>query len=532
MHPSPSRLAKKARPTIRLKIGDVLEGKYKIKREIGIGGMGIVYEAEHVSLNIKMAVKVLLPTATDVHNVVERFRSEARSAASIRHPNIVEVTDFGLTPDQRPFFVMEFLSGESLADRMTSHRIFSEREVVNITDQILGGLSMAHSRGIIHRDLKPENIFLVESSGTGETVKIFDFGIAKIMGGTEVDNADQERLENNEQSGQEIAPGKNSLTLHGVILGTPGYLAPEAASGKAPADARSDLFSLGVMMYEMLSGRQPFRGHSIHEILKATINNPLPNLEELCPEISGAMARLVHTSLAPNPTDRFANTTEFMRHLTAAAVGRIPEDARECVTELASPSIVPQAMETLPIQPGDQDNIPTMGVPVLSDSAPDVPSGDNTGAVKKISSISSSRTLSSRRSTRPAKNKLPLIIGAVGVLLVCAAATFFFLPENDPVLDETSVNSELKHGDKVVTIWLEIKPRGAVVKMNGVRTDQRPVVIPSGNKAAALTVSAPGYITHTRKITPDRGHSLKIELLKELQTTGCPEKKTRQDADF
>ncbi len=534
MHPSPLKKTKKVKESINPNIGDVLEGKYKIKREIGVGGMGVVYEAEHVSLNIKMAVKVLLPTATDVHNVVERFKVEARSAASIRHPNIVEVTDFGLTRDQRPFFVMEFLAGESLADRMTVHRIFSERMVVNITDQILSGLSMAHSRGIIHRDLKPENIFFVESSGAGETVKIFDFGIAKIMGGTEVDTTNQHRLKNGEQQEADLAPERRSLTLHGVILGTPGYLAPETASGEAQAGARSDLFSLGVIMYEMLSGRQPFRGQSVREILRATITKPLPNLEELCPNISSAMARLVHTALAKNPTDRFANTTEFMRHLTAAAVGRVPDVARECVTKLTSPSVIPKPAETFPIQPGDQDDIQTMDLPVFSDSSPGVPPTDSTDAIPNIASIAYSRSSSARTSAGPSKNKLPLFIGiaAGAALLFCVAVVFFYFLKNDSVSVEINNNPGLNQGDRVVTIWLEITPRGAVVEVNGRRTDQRPVVLPFGNKAAALTVYAPGYITYTREITPNKGYSLKIELLEELRTTGRAEKKTRQDADF
>ncbi len=498
-------------------------------REIGVGGMGIVYEAEHVSLNIKMAVKVLLPTATDVHNVVERFRAEARSAASIRHPNIVEVTDFGLTPDQRPFFAMEFLAGESLADRMDRQGSFSERMVVNITDQILGGLSMAHSRGIIHRDLKPENIFLVESSGAGETVKIFDFGIAKIMGGTEVDNSIQHQLENSEQPKTKLTHDGRSLTLQGVILGTPGYLAPEAASGESQADARSDLFSLGVIMYEMLSGRQPFRGQSIRKILRATIAKPLPSLEELRPDISSAMVRLVHTALAKNPTERFASTTEFMRHLTAAAVGRIPDAARECVTELGSPSIIPKPAETLPLQSGDQDSIQTMDLPVFSDSLSDAPATD---AVKKTDAIAHSASSSARTPARPSNIRLPLIVGAVALLLVCVAVPIFFLLYNNPVLEKTNENLELNQSGKVVTIWLEINPRSAMVEVDGVLTNQRPVVIPFGNNAAALTVFAPGYITFKRDIIPNKVYSLKIELLKELRTNIRAEKKTRQDVDF
>jgi serine/threonine protein kinase len=512
----------------------LLEGKYKIKKEIGVGGMGVVYEAEHISLSIKMAVKVLLPTVTDVPNVVERFRVEARSAASIRHPNIVEVTDFGLTGDRRPFFVMEYLAGESLAERMNKQKIFSERMVVDITDQILSGLSMAHSRGIIHRDLKPENIFLVESSGAGETVKIFDFGIAKILGGTKIDTTDQQRPKNGGNQNLEFAPNERSLTMHGIILGTPGYLAPEVASGTSQADARSDLFSLGVMMYEMLSGHQPFRGQSVREILSVTTTKPLARLEALRPEVSSAMVRLVHTALAKNPADRFANTTEFMRHLTAAAVGRIPDGARECVTELTSPSIVPKPAETQTLQPGNQDIIQTMDLPAHSDSLPDVLPIGGTDAIPNIASASYSRSSSARMSARPSPKRSFLVkgIAAGAALFLCIAVVFFYSFNNDSVSAETNENLEPNLSGKVVTIWLEIKTRGAVVEVNGKRTDQRPVVIPFGNKAVTLTVSAPGFITHTREIIPDKGYSLKIELLEELRTTGPTEKKTLQDPDF
>ncbi|MBW2278082.1 MAG: serine/threonine protein kinase, partial [Deltaproteobacteria bacterium] len=145
-----------------LSSGDILEGKYVIGPRLGAGGMGVVYQGEHITLGMQVAIKVLHPSEADDPTMIARFKAEARSAAAIRHQNVVEVTDFGLTPDRRPFFVMTHLKGESLSERLDRSVALTDRETVEIADQILRGLSVAHRRGVVHRDLKPENVFIAK----------------------------------------------------------------------------------------------------------------------------------------------------------------------------------------------------------------------------------------------------------------------------------------------------------------------------------------------------------------------------------
>ncbi len=287
--------------------------------------MGVVYAAEHKLINRPVAIKVLHPSAAEDSHVISRFEGEARAAAGIRHRNVVEVTDFGLTPDRRPFFVMELLVGESLADRLDNRICLSEREAVDITDQILCGLSSAHRRGIVHRDLKPENIFLARDDDNREIVKILDFGIAKIVGG--------------------IAPfppvvgadPAGPVTGAGIALGTPGYMSPESVSGHGRVDARSDLFSLGVLLFEMLTGRRPFRGETAHDVIMSTISSPVPRPTSLRSDINPALEHLILTALAKDPDARHQNAEDFLRALTAAAVGRMEEGAHPCHSDVEAP---------------------------------------------------------------------------------------------------------------------------------------------------------------------------------------------------
>ena len=276
--------------------------------------MGVVYEAEHNELHLRVAIKVLHPLEAVDQNMITRFKVEARSAASIRHQNVVEVTDFGLTPDNRPFFVMEFVEGESLADRLDRQSVLSERETVEILDQILSGLSVAHKKGIIHRDIKPENVIIARQNGK-KIVKLLDFGIAKIVGGSTLSNPIHYTTARPE-------------TEQGIVLGTPGYMAPESMTGRGKVDTRADLFSVGVIMYEMITGQRPFKGTDAHTVMLETVRKPVPRPSAVNPNISKAMEQLCLTSLAKNPDERIQTTDEFVYQLTAAAVGRIPDGVR------------------------------------------------------------------------------------------------------------------------------------------------------------------------------------------------------------
>ncbi|MBW2278081.1 MAG: serine/threonine protein kinase [Deltaproteobacteria bacterium] len=501
--------------------GELLEGKYQIREPIGEGGMGVVYEAEHVALGLVVAVKVLHPTEPNAPHVIERFKTEARSAANIRHPNVVEVTDFGLTPDLRPFFVMEYLSGESLAQRLERDEQLHERAAVEVADQILSGLSIAHVSGVIHRDLKPENVFLAKTAGLGETVKLLDFGVARIIGGDDAGPVDGAPA-----PVRTAADGK-PLTQRGIVLGTPGYLAPENVRG-APADLRTDLFSVGVILYEMLVGRRPFRGDTVDEIITATLTKPIPSPRALRPDLTPAMERLVLTALAKNPDDRFQTAEEYLNHLSAAAVGRVPEHARPCVTEIGSPSIIPSPGEILPLKTGDQESIETLDSIPTSDppagAAMPAPTPSPSPAAPWSDPTSKDEATTPHAKSRSRRMML-VIAGVAAVVLVGLALLAVHLldddhgPPDDAQSNDPRARSEGDPGGtagqytgETVTIWLEVSPLAATITWDGRLVTDSPLVVPHGTRETELLISHPGYLPERLMLQPDRERSVRVNL--------------------
>jgi serine/threonine protein kinase len=282
-------------------LGTILDGRYAVKRLLGEGGMGRVYEAEHVQIGKRVALKILHPAYSRTPEVVARFRREARAASRIGHPNIVDVTDSGTTADGSVYFVMEFLEGVELADVIDREGAIDVSRALNIGTQICRALAAAHSSGIIHRDLKPENIFLVVREGTTDFVKVLDFGIAK---SAELEEQRKERL-----------------THPGMAMGTPEYMAPEQAAGR-PADARSDVYAVGAIMYEMVTGVPPYDGANFMEILtkKATVE-PVPP-RQLRTDLPEVVERVILRSLARSPSDRPPSMEAFEYELTKCLAGR------------------------------------------------------------------------------------------------------------------------------------------------------------------------------------------------------------------
>jgi eukaryotic-like serine/threonine-protein kinase len=298
-------------------------GNYHLDQILGRGGMGTVYSGEHVYIRKKVAVKVLHSQFARFDEAVDRFLREARAASSINHPNIVDVTDFGPLPEGGVFFVMEYLDGTSIEDMIEREGAIPLHRALNITNQIALALAAAHDKGIIHRDLKPDNImlirkpgrrdvvrainpkvrdddptgqFVVEREDTYDFVKVLDFGIAKVL-----------------------APdglAESGMTLQGAIFGTPEYMSPEAARGE-DVDHRSDIYSLGVILYDMLCGRPPFDAEAAAEVLAMHINEPPPQPRQLAPhmEITEAAERLVLRALEKDPDRRHQHMDELREEL-------------------------------------------------------------------------------------------------------------------------------------------------------------------------------------------------------------------------
>ncbi len=287
-------------PSIDL-IGTVLDNRYRIDELIGEGGMGKVYLAEHVDIGKRVAIKVLHLVYGRMPDLVERFRREARAASRIGHPHIVDVTDSGTTQEGAVYFVMEYLEGHELADAIDRQGPLEVTRALRIAIQICRAVAAAHAAGIIHRDLKPENIFLTIRSGAADFVKVLDFGIAK---SSEAEEARSKRL-----------------TSPGMAMGTPEYMAPEQAAGR-PADERCDIYSLGAILYESLTGFPPYQGDNFMEILtkKATLDPPSPR--SLRPDLPEAVEALVVRAMARDPKQRPPSMEAFEYELTKCVAGR------------------------------------------------------------------------------------------------------------------------------------------------------------------------------------------------------------------
>jgi eukaryotic-like serine/threonine-protein kinase len=294
-------------------VGATIDGRYRIKARLGQGGVGAVYHGEHTETRRQVAVKVLHAIFAGTDEFHRRFEREAQAASKLTHPSCVSVIDFGrvervepLSAGARllgiPYLVMEFVRGESLADRIgrPGGTAMPPAEAVVIARGVASALRHAHGLGIVHRDIKPANIMLVEGGGTGLVVKLLDFGLAKMIG---------------DDAGSLSEP----LTQAGMVFGTPGYLSPEQASGQG-ADARSDLYALGVVLYELVVGRRPFVRQDPLDVVRDHLNTLPPPPRAVGAPISVELEAAILKALAKDPKGRWQTAEEF-----SAALAKVPE---------------------------------------------------------------------------------------------------------------------------------------------------------------------------------------------------------------
>jgi len=275
-------------------IGRTLVDKYRIDALVGVGGMGAVYSAHHLRINRQVAFKILLPhLALNSKQVISLFEQEAKTAGQLSHENIVDIKDAGRTADGIAYIAMEWLEGRTLSEELSIQAIPSFERTVNIIGQVTAALEAAHAKKVIHRDLKPSNVMLVRQPDGRERVKVLDFGIAKVLTET--------------TAGQVSAP-----------MGTPHYASPEQLRPGGHIDRRADIYSLGIMLYQMLTGTLPFNAPSTYELIQLQISAPPPPLRQLRPEIPVTVERLVLRILAKNPEQRPQSATEVSALLTAA----------------------------------------------------------------------------------------------------------------------------------------------------------------------------------------------------------------------
>lgn len=269
-------------------IGKTLEGKYEVRSILGEGGMAIVYKAYHTRMERVVVIKVMQGWLLSNKNAVERFERESKTTAKLAHPNIVTVFDYGVLNQKEPYLVMEYIKGESLGDKIARQGALPFATAAGIIIQICRGLQEAHSVGIIHRDLKPDNILLQDRSDRPDWVKIVDFGISHLV------------------------QGSKRLTKTGKMVGTPEYIAPEQLKDK-PLDIRTDLYALGIILYETLTGRVPFEGESAESILMKHLLEPPPPLSHHNDDFAGGTPfdAIVAKALMKEPDERYQTATEF-----------------------------------------------------------------------------------------------------------------------------------------------------------------------------------------------------------------------------
>jgi len=324
-------------------LGTVL-GNYRVVDQLAAGGMGLVYVGHHEALGRPVVMKVLRPEVCDDAGLVQRFFDEARAVTAVRSPGIVQVFDFGVTPDRRAYFVMELLEGESLAARLQQRRL-DHAACCRLGRQVANVLQAAHAAGILHRDLRPANLFLVPDPevGGGERIKVLDFGVARLAG--------------------EARP-TGGRTRTDLMLGTPHYLSPEQCRSASAADARSDIYALGCILFEIACGRPPFVFTGFGDLIDAHLHEPPPHPGQLAPGVPLGLSALIEQMLAKQPDSR---------PQTMAAVGQALDDVLRSLDPTAVPVPAPLfAGGRRPSLPGLPPAHPVVAPDAAPPAAPDI----------------------------------------------------------------------------------------------------------------------------------------------------------------
>ena len=474
-------------PSSQARVGTTLANKYRLKRVLGAGGMGAVYEAENLGTGRRVAVKVMLGQAATSTEMAARFLREARVASRVTHPNIVEVLDLDRDPvDQSPYIVQEFLVGRELADAIRERPGgFEPSEVLEIILPVMRALSAAHALNVVHRDLKPANIFLVEQAGGAIVPKIIDFGIAKLTG---------------DDAAAESSDGL-SLTRTGAAMGTPYYMSPEQARGVKDIDAQTDVWAIGVVLFEMLAGRRPFEADTYYALMFSLMEPP-PRLDAVLPSASKDVADVIHCALTLDRTKRYATMQQFMDALLQAARVAGPVSAARAHT--------PVALQT----------------PLASSGRAAISSADalNTTLGQSAGSVTVPTPDASRRA--------PMVLWVAGAVALAAATAVGFRLAGASHGSDVTPRPHVASAPPVTAavappatyrVVLNASPPTAVLAFDGVDTGANALVreLPHDGRLHHVTATAPGYVSQTVEFQnappPER-----IELVQAPAPTPAP----------
>lgn len=321
-------------------IGQLVAGEFRIEARVGTGGMGSVYRASQPEMNRDVAIKILHRKYSARPDLVSRFKREARAMSHLSHPNTARVFTYGQLEDGAWYMVLEFMEGKNLAQIIRAQGAMDPERAMRIMVQICGALEEAHRAGIIHRDLKPENIFLTNQGGIEDFPKLLDFGLAKV-------------------SERQMRPGSMILTQEGMVFGTAEFMSPEQASGE-PLDARSDIYSLGVILYELVSGKLPFDAKEPLQFVKMHVEEPPIPLEERAPDIEfpQGLSMILQKCMAKKKEDRFQSAADVAKVLRDCLEGRLSASLARSV-----PTFIKKAPS---VRPG----VKSSHAPALSKASP------------------------------------------------------------------------------------------------------------------------------------------------------------------
>ncbi len=482
--------------------GTIFESKYQVLEEIGRGGMGVVYKGHDLSLNRQVAIKVLPEQFNTDDDVIARFKKEARAMAALDHPNIVPVYAIG---QQRNFhyFVMKFLDGGTVAERLEDLRRqglparVEQREVREVLAQVCKGLGHAHRRGLIHRDIKPGNIMLSPEG----LVTIMDFGIVK------------------EQMGGE------SLTRTGLVFGTPEYMAPEQAQGEAEPGPSTDLYSLGIVGYEMLSGKPPYTGDTPFSIVLKHIKNPPPPLIDKLPDIDPSLQHVIFHALEKDPETRWATAGDMREALDA-----IPFDG-SVAPPMPSPAPGLPAQSTPGARPvklaRPQPFIPVAPPPSEADAAP-VLVDDRPGHYRQLLTARDRKAKERSRRNTLWIGVLVVAVGLTGLVLILMAQARQGdeppkRPKKPPVVEPAPAAADAGpaaipvESDTKVSVHIDSTPSGAEIFSGGVLIGTTPnlLIEPRGSKPKWYTLKRPGFEDKRLMIGFQSDRQLVIDLTKK-----------------
>lgn len=488
--------------------GDIVGGRYRLESPIGQGGMATVWRAVHLDLNRPVAVKFLTIHGGDPDTVKDRFLREARIAAAIRHRNVVDITDFGTTPEGRPFMVMELLEGESLAERMGSQHLFGVPDVIRVGARVLSGLGAVHDAGIVHRDLKPENVFLVRDAD-GVYAKLLDFGISRSV------EADLES----------VVPSSDS-----VLAGTPQYMSPEQARGIRDVDHRSDLWAVGVLLYEMLTGQLPFDSEHVGDLIVKIMGEEPTPVEALRPDLGEPLAQVVRRALARDRDARFQTAREMRRALLNAATmtakalsSAEPSSDLERVSE--HPAMLPkELMDAVgnAYEPGDSGMLDVTDLASLPAER---------SSMETLLEQSGKVALQPGDGPPGRARHLPWLAVAAGTLLGAAALAFFFGTSEQSAAGtvDGSPPTTAEIGTDPVTVTLRRLPEGAAITVDGQRHQGSALTLPQDGRERVIEVNAPGFEpwTVTHRAEGDAAYEVRMSPLATPEDEAAGESPSR-----